>query len=179
MSTKIMFFISTALTAFVVATLYGVVTKMSNTPPVAEAAAPAEVSQEVVADVIPTAELQPVNTAATPLPVLNHDRAALIASQAIGRQDVYSVEIKTVDGVQGFEVVFSSNDVVFVGMDQKVVSISALPTAAIYSGAYAATTTTSSVSNNGSGGGSGNGSGNGSGENDDDDDDDDDEKEND
>ena len=154
MNSKFMFFLSTALTAFVLVTLYGVVTKMTSNPIVANAA-PAATATEQVAVLDPTGTPEATQLpAATPMPELNHDVAAMIASKAINRQDVYSVELKTVDGVQGYEVVFSSNDVVFVDMNSQVVKISALPTAVVY---YpAAPTAVKKVSNsNKNGGGDG------------------------
>ncbi len=165
MSTKLMFFISTALTAFVVATLYGVVTKISTNPASVEAAQASAPTAEVVVE--PTAEPELTEIVATPLPQeLTHDLAAFIASEAIQRQDVYSVELKTIDGVQGYEVVFSSNDVVFIGLNKQVVSISALPTAVVYYDS--APTTLVKATDNGNGG-------NQNQNKDDDDDDDDDE----
>ena len=153
MSNKFMFFLSTALTAFVLVTLYGVVTKMSSNPGVANAAALATATEEVVVVEATTAPEATVVPEATATPVLNHDLAAMIAAKAINRQDVYSVELKTVNGVQGYEVVFGSNDVVFVDMNRQVVSISALPTAVMYY--EPAATATPKKSSSGSGGNGG------------------------
>lgn len=128
MSTKLILFLSTTLTAFVLATLYGVVTTIDTNPAPVQAAA---IQATDVPTDVPTQEfVQPVATEQTPL---TPDKAAWIASEAINRQDVYSVEYKTTDqGVEGFEVVFSSNDIVFISMNEMVYSISALPTQVVY-----------------------------------------------
>lgn len=128
MSTKVILFLSTTLTAFVLATLYGVVTTIDTNP------APVQAADIQTADLptdLPTQEfIAPFATEPAPL---TPDKAALIAADAIGRQDVYSVELKTNEqGVEGFEVVFSSNDIVFISMNQMVYSISALPTQVVY-----------------------------------------------
>lgn len=129
MNTKFILFLSTTLTAFVVATLYGVVTTMNAEPTPVMAAAEVPTEAQVVEEVIPEITL-PVATEPVPL---TPDRAAIIAADAIGKQDVYSVEYKTNEsGVEGFEVVFSSNDIVFISMNSMVYSISALPTEVVY-----------------------------------------------
>jgi len=128
MSTKLILFLSTTLTAFVLATLYGVVTTIDTNPAPVQAAAvqPSDVPTDVATQEFAT----PV--VAEPA-ALTPDLAANIAAEAIGRQDVYSVELKTNDqGVEGFEVVFSSNDIVFISMNKMVYSISALPTQVVY-----------------------------------------------
>lgn len=128
MSTKVILFLSTTLTAFVLATLYGVVTTIDTNPAPVQAAA---VQATDATTDVPTQEfVLPVVTEPAPL---TPDKAAWIASEAIHRQDVYSVEYKTNDqGVEGFEVVFSSNDIVFISMNEMVYSISALPTQVVY-----------------------------------------------
>lgn len=145
MNTKVMLFISTALTAFVVVTLYGVVTKVSSNPTPVSAASEDAYVQVVAPSAATVADTSKLfgsiydvfgNVIAAPSPYanmeMNHDLAAVIASDAIQRLDVYSVELKTIAGVAGYEVVFSSNDVVFIGLDKQVVSISTLPTQIVY-----------------------------------------------
>jgi uncharacterized membrane protein YgcG len=48
--------------------------------------------------------------------------AVTLASQAINRKDVYSVESSTYKGVDAFKVVFTSGDVVYIGLDSTVLS---------------------------------------------------------
>jgi hypothetical protein len=119
MNPKIAIFLSTTLTAFVVATLSGVVNKVTSTPPINTSA-----PTQVVVEQIATATLEqptdlPTPTMQTPL---GPEQAAALAAQAINRQDVYSVEISTYKGVDSYKVVFSSGDTVYIGFDSQVLA---------------------------------------------------------
>ena len=119
MSTKIALFLSATLTAFALAILFGVVTRVSN----AQAAA------------APTAQVTSVSLVAaqpasdTPSP-LSPDQAANLAAAAINRQDVYSVETSVFEGTDCYRVVFSSGAVVNIGLDKQVLSIGTLQSVA-------------------------------------------------
>jgi hypothetical protein len=121
MNPKIALFLSTTLTAFVVATLSGVVNKVTttdvkNTPTQAVVQQVATVAFEQPTDLpAPTAQ-----TAIDPL------QATTIASQALGHNDVYSVETSTYKGVDAYKVVFSSGDVVYVGLDAQILETTKL-----------------------------------------------------
>ena len=109
-------FISAALTAFILATLAGVMTAYKNMP-VAAQAAPA------VTETLPTSapELPTAVAVAAPTQVSPMD-AAGVASQFLNQQDVYSVETAVLNGVNVYKVTFSSADIVYVGLDGTVIS---------------------------------------------------------
>jgi len=117
MNPKIALFLSTTLTAFVVATLSGVVNKVStadatNTP-----------TQAAVQQVATATLQQPTDLPApTAQQSIDPLQATAIASQALGHNDVYSVETSTYNGVEAYKVVFSSGDVVYVGFDSQVLA---------------------------------------------------------
>ena len=93
-------FISIGLTAFVLAMLAGVITTVKGA----------------------------VNTdtgavLATTTPVtLDAQQATSVASQYLNRTDMYSVETASISGAMGYKVVFSSGDVVYVGLDGQVLA---------------------------------------------------------
>jgi len=127
MNPKNALFLSASLTAFVLAVLFAVVTKVTNTPSVA-AAAP-QVAQ--VATAIPNTAVPPTDAptetvlpTATDLGPLGPEEAANLAAKSINRQDVYSVETFSLNGVDSYKVVFSSGDVVYIGMDRQVLQAS-------------------------------------------------------
>jgi hypothetical protein len=127
MNPKNALFLSASLTAFVLAVLFGVVTKVTNTPTVAEAApiAQAAVIQPTVAATdAPTQEALASATAQGPL---GPEEAAALAAKAISRQDVYSVETFSYKGADSYKVVFSSGDIVYIGMDRTVLEMGKLP----------------------------------------------------
>ena len=128
MNPKNALFLSASLTAFVVAVLFGVVTKVTNSNPQAAAAAPA--AQVVAAQ--NTATSQPTDLPAPTAQVPpTPDEAAALAAAAINRQDVYSVETTTYQGVEGYKVVFSSGDVVYIGLDKLVLAKTKLQPAVV------------------------------------------------
>jgi uncharacterized membrane protein YgcG len=109
-------FISAALTTFMLAVLFGVASAYKNI---------VSSTQEVAAQPQPTAMVEMVS-APIPTQVVNltPEEAAAIASKVIGRTDLYSVEGAQLDGVDAYLVTFSSGDLVYVGMDGQVLSIS-------------------------------------------------------
>ena len=93
-------FISIGLTAFVLAMLAGVITTVKGA-----------VNPETGA------------VLATTTPVtLDAQQATSVASQYLNRTDMYSVETASISGAMGYKVVFSSGDVVYVGMDGQVLA---------------------------------------------------------
>jgi hypothetical protein len=121
MNPKIALFLSATLTAFVVATLSGVVNKVTSTSP--DNSVPS-VKAMALETTTATATLEqptdlPAPTAQQPL---GPEQAAALAAQAIDRQDVYSVETSMYDGVEAYKVVFSSGDIVYVGLDSQVLA---------------------------------------------------------
>ena len=121
MNPKSALFISATLTAFVLAILFGVVTKISNTTQAAVAPTQAEVQQVSVVQDLPTATDQPTETAVpTVEPPLGPEAAAALAATAINNQAVYSVESTTYQGVNCYKVVFSTGEIVYIGLDKQV-----------------------------------------------------------
>ncbi len=128
MNPKNALFLSASLTAFVLSVLFGVVTKISNTTAQAATVEAVAVQATAVATLAPIPTLEqptdlPVPTAQLPP---TPDEAALLAATAINRQDVYSVEASTYKGTEAYKVVFSSGDIVYIGMDKLVLSKSKL-----------------------------------------------------
>ena len=109
-------FISAALTTFMLAVLFGVASAYKNI---------VSSTQDVAAQPQPTAMVQIVRE---PIPAqvvnITPEEAAAVASRVLGRTDLYSVEGAQLEGVDAYLVTFSSGDLVYVGMDGQVLSIS-------------------------------------------------------
>jgi hypothetical protein len=122
-------FVSAALTAFILSILAGVVMTFNNLSNAAQVSAAAPATVPAVAEVFPTTVPNTPTTAPTaapaatalPTPVSPQDAAGL-AAQFLNQQDVYSVETATLDGANVYKVVFSSGDIVYVGLDGKIIS---------------------------------------------------------
>ena len=149
MKPKSTLFISATLTVFVLVILAGVVT-MVNTAKTNEVALATGSTDAPVIET-PT-QLDP--TATQPVQV-DPVQAASIAAQFLNRSDVYSVEGVTINGVNAYKVVFSSGDVVYVGLDGVVISTETLQPTVIVNAP--AVETPNKRRNNGGNGGSGNG----------------------
>jgi hypothetical protein len=93
--------IATVLTAFFLSMLGGVA--MALKQPAAAAAA-------AVTPVAPVS--------------LSAQEAAAVAANVLNQQDIYSVESSALNGVSAYQVVFSSGQVAFVGLDGQILSIS-------------------------------------------------------
>ena len=113
MKTKSTLFVSAALTAFVLVMLAGVVMAFRSS-------AKADV---LAAQPTPTIQADTPTPAPTQPAVLLPQEAAAIAANYLGRQDLYSVESATINGVDAFKVTFSSGDVAYVGLDGQVISV--------------------------------------------------------
>jgi hypothetical protein len=128
-------FISAVLTTFMLAVLFGVASayqQIINLPKPSLAVETQPVVQQVSLPV-----------PAVPSAVVNitPEQAAALASKVIGHTDLYSVEKSPLNGVEAYLVTFSSGDLVYVGLDGQILSISKLPV------------TTVSVPSNGKGAG--------------------------
>ena len=126
MNPKIALFLSATLTAFVVATLSGVVNKVTSATP--ENGVP---SVKAMAIESATATLEqptdlPEPTAQQAQQPLGPEQAAALAAEAISREDVYSVETSTYEGAEAYKVVFSSGDIVYIGLDSQVLATTKL-----------------------------------------------------
>ena len=142
-------FISAALSAFMLAILFGVVSAYQNiTGPNRQAAVQPQ----------PAAVLAAVST---PIPAqvsaqvnITPEAAAAVASKVLNRTDLYSVEVAQFEGVDAYLVTFSSGDLVYISMDGQVLSISKI----------AVTTIVQPAKNNGSQGNNSVSNGNAGGE---------------
>jgi hypothetical protein len=102
-------FISTVLTAFVLAVLAGAVTAFR-------------------AFTVNTVQSpQPVPAVQTTQSQISPEQAAQLAAQYWGRNDLYSVESTQVKGVNVYKVTFSSGDVVYISPDGLVLGAFAAP----------------------------------------------------
>lgn len=157
MKPKNALFISAVLTAFVLTILGGVASTLNPTQAsqVAVAASPTETIQ--ITDV-PT-QPDPTVTASAPV---GPEQAAAIAAEYMKKNDVYSVESTLLEGVPVFKVVFSSGDVVYLGLDGTVISTEKLQPTTVFVDPTAAPRKHKS-NNNGATGASSGGNGGGSG----------------
>jgi uncharacterized membrane protein YgcG len=157
MKPKSALFVSAALTAFVLAILASVVSAFS-TAKTSEVTTTVSPTQEVAIAAVPT---QPDPTATQPTQV-GPEQAASIAAQFMNKTDVYSVESSSINSVNAYKVVFSSGDIVYVGLDGKVISTAKLQPAVVNIDPTPAPKKHRSSSGGGSSGGS-NGGGSGGG----------------
>lgn len=131
-------FISAALTTFMLAVLFGVVSAYQNI---------VKSAQPMTDQAQPTAAVEMVNV---PMPtqatIITPEDAAALASQVIGRTDLFSAEITQFNGADVYLVTFSSGDLVYVGFDGQILSISKI----------AVTVINQPAPNNGGGGNGGN-----------------------
>ena len=116
-------FISAALTTFMLAVLFGVVSAYQNIN---------KSTQPMAAQPQPTAEVAIVNApVSAPMPTqvanITPDAAAALASQVLNRNDLFSAEVAQLNGVDAYLITFSSGDLVYVSMDGKILSISKIP----------------------------------------------------
>lgn len=151
-------FISAALTTFMLAVLFGVASAYQNIVSSTQAAATesqATAMADVVSELIPT---QIVN--------ITPEEAAVIASQVIGRTDLYSVEGAQFNGIDAYLVTFSSGDIVYISMDGQVLSISKIVVTIITQGHHGGGNNDEApvVAGGGGGGGGGEGGGDDGGE---------------
>ena len=110
-------FISAALTTFMLAILFGVASAYKNI---------VSSTQEVEPQPQPTSAMVDVVNEPISMPVVSvtPEEAAAIAGKVLGRTDLYSVEGAQFEGVDAYLVTFSSGDIVYIGMDGQVLSIS-------------------------------------------------------
>lgn len=111
-------FISAALTTFMLAVMFGVASAYQK---IVQSGVPTEAAQQTqFTDVA-------IGTSSTVAGSVSIEQAADLASNVIGRTDLYAAENAQLDGVDTYLVTFSSGDIVYVSLDGKVLSISKLP----------------------------------------------------
>lgn len=111
-------FISATLTTFILAILAGVITAYKT------------FSGTLVGDVQAQAEVAPVSVqtvAVVSQPVtLTPEQAADLASQVMGDNSLFSVEVTQFNNESAYLVTFSSGDLVYISMDGRILSIDKL-----------------------------------------------------
>ena len=107
-------FLSAALTAFILSILVGVVSGYQKNGKGVEAAAQAA----------PSPDVQTVSEPLVAAPAFTPEQAAALASQVLGRTDLYSVETADFNAQAAYLVTFSSGHIVYVSMDGQILSIS-------------------------------------------------------
>lgn len=113
-------FISAVLTTFMLAIMFGVASAYQK---IVQSAGPTG----VVVQSQSTDVSAPVAANTMPAATMTIEQAADLASNVIGRSDLYAAENTQLDGVDAYLVTFSSGDLVYVSLDGKIMSISKLP----------------------------------------------------
>ncbi len=113
-------FISATLTTFMLAVMFGVASAYQK---IVKAAGPEDTATQAQSTngVLPTATNSIVGSTMT------IEGAANLASNVIGRTDLYSAEIAQLNGVDAYLVTFSSGDIVYVSQNGQILSISKIP----------------------------------------------------
>ena len=114
-------FISAALTTFMLAVLFGVVSAYQG---MASSTALAAAQLQPTAAVVAVVNQQPAPIVPTQPVNITPDAATAIASKVLGRTDLYSVEVTQFEGADAYLVTFSSGDLVYLSLDGQVLSIS-------------------------------------------------------
>ena len=113
-------FISTALTIFMLAVMFGVVSayqdNVKNNNVIAQATKEPVIQQVDVVDVAASVPTLPA--------VISPEQAALIASEFMGETDVYGVEVVDYEGIPAFLVTFSSGKLVYISSTGEILLIS-------------------------------------------------------
>jgi len=110
-------FISAALTAFMLAVLVGVASAYQNVVKSSVAAVQPPTSAPIAENISAPQAAAPTAAAITP------EQAAALASQVLGRTDLFSVETADFNGAQSYLVTFSSGDLVYVSPEGQILSI--------------------------------------------------------
>ena len=111
-------FISAALTTFMLAIMFGVASAYQK---IVQTGVPTEAAQQTQSTDVA------FGTSSTVAGSVSIEQAADLASNVIGRTDLYAAENAQLDGVNAYLVTFSSGDIVYVSLDGKILSISKLP----------------------------------------------------
>ena len=113
-------FISAVLTTFALVMLYNVASAYRSNQNASEVAA---------TTVEPTATLAPEPTnEPSPTPVsLSPEEAANLATQVVGNSNLLSAESSNVNGVDAYKITFTNNDVIYVGLDGRILSVQVAP----------------------------------------------------
>lgn len=110
-------FLSVAITTFLLVIVGGVFSVYRAFANSTDTIAQAPSANQLVIPSSPAAAMVPAVTQVTP------EQAAAIAARYLGRQDVYAVENALLDSVAVYKVIFSSGDIVYVGLDGQILRV--------------------------------------------------------
>ena len=113
-------FISAVLTTFALVMLYSVASAYRSSRNAVEVAA---TTVESTATLAP----EPTNEAVPTKFALSAVQAAQVATQVLGNSSLLSAESSNLNGVDAYKIVFTNNDVVYVGLDGQILSVQVAP----------------------------------------------------
>jgi hypothetical protein len=112
-------FISAVLTTFALVMLYGVVSAYQSMTKLPDATAlPTDTTTPE-----PEHTLAPTATQT----ILTPEQAAQLAAQVVGNSNLLSAESSSVNGINAYKIMFTNNDVAYVGLDGQILSIQVAP----------------------------------------------------
>lgn len=117
-------FISTVLTIFMMATIFGVASAYQQI--VRNQSTAAQVSAVQVAPVAQVVPAQPAASVPT-LTIVTPEQATTIASTFLNDTSVYSVETVDYQGVVAYLVTFSSGNLVYISTTGEILAVSKIP----------------------------------------------------
>lgn len=147
-------FVSAALTVFIMAMMFGVVSAYQSVSK--------QALTQSAAKSISVRWLEPIATEPLLPQVVSPEQATTAAIEFLGASDVYSVEVVEYEGLPAYLVTFSSGDLVYVSAEGKILANTKLEPVIVMAGGQG---------NGGGGSGQGNNGGNSGGGDDHDDDD--------
>jgi len=112
-------FVSAVLTTFALVMLYNVASAYRNTKNVTVTDVPAQPTSTLVPE--------PTNEPAPTKAFLSAVEAAQLATKVLGNTDLLSAESSNINGVDAYKIMFTNNDVVYVGLDGQVLSVQVAP----------------------------------------------------
>lgn len=110
-------FISAVLTTFALVMLYSLVSAYRGNKNVIEA------SSQPTATFTP----EPTETPAPTETILTPERAAQLAAQVVGHDNLLSAESANINGIDAYKITFTNNDIVYVALDGQVLSVQVAP----------------------------------------------------
>ena len=141
-------FISTVLTMFMMATLFGVVSAYQQIVKNQTEAAQAPMAQ--IAPVMQEVNVQPVSMETA---VVSPEQATIIASTFLNDTGVYSVETVDYEGVVAYLITFSSGKLVYVSTTGDILAITEIPPVVVASNNRGGNSGGNNSGNSGGGGG--------------------------
>ncbi len=113
-------FISAVLTTFALVMLYSVASAYRSSRNTVEVPA-TTVESTVTLAPEPTSAALPTNVA------LSAVQAAQVATQVLGNSSLLSAESSNINGMDAYKIIFTNNDVVYVGLDGQILSVQVAP----------------------------------------------------